>query len=349
MTKWRSAGLLGAVVLALSVPPGAGPDAEASYSGANSDDKVVFTIRAPEITESSSLAISTVDPGLTYTTNDSGDGGTVYVLDSKTGALVGRTTLAGADPLDVEAIAVGTDGSLVVADIGDNNADHSTADLYRIDQPGRGEHAVTPDRVDLTYPGGARDAESVVYDTSTGRAYIVSKLFGGARVYVTPPHVFRFDNARLRVVAKAPPLATDAALLPDGRHAVIRTYFDASVYTFPEWKEIAIFNLPPQEQGESIAVPPSGDVVWVGSEGVRSRVTAVPLPDLTAAPQGGSGTAAPSGAAGDQVADGSAASDAHDSARELATVVFLGGLVGLAALLLVVLFLALHRRLTPPR
>ncbi len=177
----------------------------------------------------------------------------------------------------------------------------------------------------------------------------MSKLFGGARVYVTPPHVFRFDNARLRVVAKAPPLATDAALLPDGRHAVIRTYFDASVYTFPEWKEVAIFNLPPQEQGESIAVPPSGDVVWVGSEGVRSRVTAVPLPDLTAAPQGGSGTAAPSGAAGDQVADGSAASDAHDSARELATVVFLGGLVGLAALLLVVLFLALHRRLTPPR
>ncbi len=341
----------GAVAVALAVPlavtPGAGMGARAAYSAA-SGDHVVFTIRAPEITESSSLAISTVDPGLTYTTNDSGDAGTVYVLDSKTGALLGRTTLAGVAPLDVEAIAVGTDGSLIVADIGDNNADHSTADLYRIEQPGRGDHTVTPDRVDLTYPGGPRDAESVIYDASTGRAYVVSKVFGPAHVYVTPPHVFRFDSARLRVAAKAPPLATDATLLPDGEHAVIRTYFDASVYTFPAWNEIAIFNLPPQQQGESITAPASGDVVWVGSEGVRSRVTSVPLPDLTA-PQAGSGTARPSGApgaSGDAADDGSARSDANDSAREMATVVFIGGLVGLAALLLVVLFLTLRRRLT---
>ncbi len=323
------------------------PVAGASYPGVvTGREHVVFTIRAPEIVESSSLAISTVDPRLTYTTNDSGDAGTVYVLDSKTGALVGRTTLAGAAPLDVEAISVGTDGSLVVADIGDNNADHSTADLYRIDQPGRGDHAVTPDRVDLTYPGGPRDAESVVYDASTGRAYIASKVFGSAHVYVTPPHVFRFDQARLRVVGKAPPLATDATLLPDGDHAVIRTYFDASVYTFPAWKEIAIFNLPPQQQGESIAAPASGDVVWVGSEGVRSRVTAVPLPDLTATPDGGSGTAT-AGGSGDNAADGTGTSSPNERGRELATVVFIGGIVGLGALVLVTAFLALRRRLTP--
>ncbi len=345
MAGRRAGSLVGATTVALVavwlVPPVAG----ASNPATTGRGHVVFTIRAPEITESSSLAVSTVDPGLTYTTNDSGDGGTVYVLNSKTGALVGRTTLAGASPLDVEAIAVGTDGSLVVADIGDNNGDHSTADLYRIDQPGRGDHAATPDRVDLTYPGGARDAESVVYDTSTGRAYVVSKLFGGARVYATPPHVFRLDHARLRVVANAPPLATDAALLPDGHHAVIRTYFDASVYTFPAWKEVSIFNLPPQQQGESIAAPPAGDVVWVGSEGVRSSVTAVSLPDLTATPADGSGGATTSGAAGDNAADGYVTSARTDQARQLATVGFIGGLVGLGALFLVVTFLALRRRL----
>ena len=59
---------------------------------------------SPQIVESSSLAVSTVDPGLVYTTNDSGDGGTVYTLDARTGTVVGRTTLAGFDLLDVEAI-----------------------------------------------------------------------------------------------------------------------------------------------------------------------------------------------------------------------------------------------------
>ena len=345
MTQWSwSRGWARAAVVVMAAAIGVA--GQAAYAGHIDQPKVVFTIASPEITESSSLAVSTVDPQLVYTTNDSGDDGTVYTLDVATGRVVGRTTLAGADPLDVEAIAAGEDGSLVVADIGDNNAEHSTADLYRIDQPGRGEHAVTPDRVDLTYPGGARDAEGVLYDASSGRAFVVSKLLGGAEVYATPPHVFDRDSARLRSIAPAPLLATDATFLPGNDYAVIRTYPNATVYAYPSWKQVTTFDLPSQPQGESITAPPSGDVVWVGSEGVRSRVLEVDLPDLpseTASTQP-STTGPGNGADDGSTSSTSSGSDTTSSSLRTAQVAFVVSSVALLAVLAGLVILGLTRR-----
>lgn len=240
----------------------------------------VFTIRSPEITESSSLAVSTVRPRLVYTTNDSGDAATVYVLRARDGEVVGRTRLAGVTAVDVEAISAGNDGRLVVADIGDNDADRSTVRLYRIPQPLPGRREVAAEAVTASYAGGPRDAEAVVYDARRGRVFVVSKqLFGGA-VYATPADVFDGERSRLRAVARAPSVATDATALPDGRHAVVRTYLSATVYRLPEWQPVRRLLLPEQRQGESITAPAGGGAVWVGSEGVRSVVLSVPLPRL---------------------------------------------------------------------
>jgi hypothetical protein len=326
---------------------GAAVDAGAQTSYAGPDrPRPVFTIRSPAITESSSLAVSTVDPGLVYTTNDSGDAGTVYVLDASTGLVVGRTTLAGVSPLDVEAISAGRDGSLVVADIGDNDADHSTADVYRIAQPGRGDHTVTARRVELTYDDGPRDAESVLYQASTGRVFVVSKLLGGAKVYATRPHVFRFPTATLQQLADAPSVATDATFLPGDGFVVVRTYFDATVFAFPTWQPVMTFALPAQEQGESITAPTPGGVVWVGSEGTRSRVLAVRLPDLSRpTPSGGStsGTSGSSSPGGSTTAT-TDTDDSKDAAKQLAKTVFLATGAGLALLLVVGVVIAVRRR-----
>ncbi|HEY7044386.1 MAG TPA: hypothetical protein VH419_12020 [Nocardioidaceae bacterium] len=320
-----------------------------AYSAELDRPRRVFTISSPDITESSSLAVSTVHPGLVYTTNDSGDSDTVYVLDASTGAVVGRTTLAGVAPLDVEAIAAGSDGSLIVADIGDNDADHSSADLYRIEQPGRGDRSVSPQRVDLTYPGGPRDAESVLYDASTGRAFVVSKLLRGAKIYATPPHVFKHGNARLRPVAVAPSVATDATFLPGRHFAVIRTYFDATVYTYPGWKRVTTFPLPLQQQGESITAPRSGESVWVGSEGTRSQVLAVPLPALTepspASPTASAGPGSATSSAGDST---SSTSPSQDSER-VVTRIFVASLIGLGLLVVVAVVLSIRARRHPSR
>lgn len=239
----------------------------------------VFTITSDEVTESSSLAVSTVHPGLVYTTNDSGDSATVYVLDATDGSLVGRTSLAGVDAIDVEAISAGSDGSLVVADIGDNDRARDSVRIYRLDQPGAGDQTVSVDAVTLAYPDGPRDAEAVVYDAGPGRVCVVSKEIGAA-IYRSPPDVFGRGRAVLSPVASAPPVATDATFLPGDRLAVIRTYVGATIYRYPSWTPVRGFRLPHQEQGESVAAAPGGHEVWVGGEGVRSTVLAVRLPPI---------------------------------------------------------------------
>lgn len=248
---------------------------------ATAQPHVVFHLNDPRITESSSLVVSTDHPGLVYTANDSGDGPFVYVLD-RSGRLVGTTTLRGVDPIDVEAMSPGLAGSLIVADIGDNDAVRRSVQVYRIAQPATGNHTVTADKVDLTYADGPRDAESAVYDAATGRLFVVSKEIG-AHVYESPPHVFSHSAAVLKPIAAAPSIATDATLLPGGRVAVVRTYLGATAYRFPSWKPVSSFGLPIQPQGESISGVPGSAVVWVGSEGDDSAVWSVPLPPAVAA------------------------------------------------------------------
>jgi hypothetical protein len=260
-----------AVLIALSAWPGA---------AATTDEHVVFRIQPAEIDESSSLVVSTTHPHLAYTTNDSGDSATVYVLDSRTGALVGSTDLTGVDAIDVEGLAGGSDGSLVMADIGDNDGVRPEVSAYRFQQPGRSASSVVPDAVTLTYDGGPRDAEGVLYDAGSGRIYVVSKEYAEAHVYRSPRHVFDRNHAVLRPVAHAPDLATDATFVPDGGVVAIRTYLAVDFYRFRGWTPLATMPLPLQRQGESIAAPAGGKELWIGSEGVHSAVLAVSIPDL---------------------------------------------------------------------
>ncbi len=280
MTAVRRAVAVGAGAVALM----AGAAGSSSYAEPDRDGRRVFTIRSPEITESSSLAVSTTRDGLVYTANDSSHAATVYVLDSSSGAVVGRTSLSGVEPVDIEAMAAGADGSLVVADIGDNNSDRRSVTVYQLEQPGRGGHEVRPDSVRLTYLDGPHDAEAVLYDAGSGRVFVGSKQTFDASIYATPPGVFDRDRAVLRPVAAAPSVVTDATFLSGGTVAVLRTYVGGVVYRYPGWQVLKSVQMPPQQQGESIAAPPGGRVVWVGSEGLYSDVVAVRLPPL--APKG---------------------------------------------------------------
>jgi hypothetical protein len=272
--------VLGAAVL-VSAASWSYARAAPTYLSATRQPHVIFRIHSARINESSSLVVSTAHPRLVYTANDSGDGPFVYVLDHH-GRLVGTTTLAGVDPVDVEAMSSGSDGSLVVADIGDNHAVRGSVQIYRIPQPKAGDFTVTPEKVTLTYPDGPHNAESVLYDARTGRVFVVSKEVD-AHVYATGPDVFSAPTAALTRVAAAPTIATDAAFLPGARAVVVRTYYNAVVYRYPSWHVQTSFTLPTEQQGESISAVPGQTSVWVGSEGVDSPVWDVPLDKAAAA------------------------------------------------------------------
>lgn len=271
-------------VAAAAVALVAGAADTASYADPDPTEHRVFTIRSGEIAESSSLVVSTTHDALAYTANDSGDRAAIYALDTSTGRVVGRTSLAGVETIDVEAMGGGADGSLVVADIGDNDGARSSVVVYLVEQPGRGRHQVVADEVELTYVDGPRDAEAVLYDAGSGQVFVVSKQAFDASIYATPPAAFDRARSVLRPVATAPGGATDATFMPGGELAVVRTYVGAAVYRYPGWKALTSVVLPPQQQGESIAAPPGGRVVWVGSEGPHSDVLAVQLPPVPPKP-----------------------------------------------------------------
>ncbi len=119
----------------------------------------------------------------------------------------------------------------------------------------------------------------------------MTKAFTGGAVYLAPRHL---DPGRVNAlvrVARVPDFATDAALLPDGHHVIVRSYFSAAVYTFPGFRRIGGFGLPAQRQGEGISVG-SGGRILLSSEGVHQPVLRIELP--TALAEAVTGRAEPS-------------------------------------------------------
>ncbi|WP_432476525.1 hypothetical protein [Nocardioides sp. GXQ0305] len=258
------------VALAVALPFGLGLTAAAP-----DDDAPVLRFADPEIVESSGLVAR---DGLLQTVNDSGDEARVFTVD-RSGRTVGVTRWAAA-PVDVEALAPGPPGRVWVGDIGDNAEERDGVVVTSV-PVGRGEVSGTVESYRLAYPDGATDAETLLAHPRTGRLYVVTKGVLGGEVLAAPRELDAEGVNRLRPVGRSLALATDGAFLPDGRHVVLRDYGRAVVYRFPSFTEVSEVPLPPQRQGEGLAVDDRGRLL-VSSEGPRAPVYAVDLPPRVA-------------------------------------------------------------------
>jgi hypothetical protein len=263
------------------------------------------------------------------------------VVDSR-GRTVGVTHWSDA-PTDVEALAPAGPGAVWVGDLGDNLAERSDVTITRV-PVGRGDRTVQPTSYRLTYPGGARDAETLVRDPRSGRLYVASKdVFGGA-LYAVPHHLSADRVNPLTRVGRVLPMATDGAFFPDGRHLVVRGYGSATVYAWPSLEPVASFDLPAQPQGEGIAVAADGSV-YLSSEGPRSAVLQVALPpavrramapvSASPAPSASPSDGPAPGASSDPESSDPEASDPESSDPDVWPWVA-GGLVGLGAVVVLV-------------
>jgi hypothetical protein len=236
--------------------------------------EVVLTFADPAVVESSGLVAL---DDLVVTVNDSGDSGRVFAVGPE-GRTVGVTTFA-ESPVDVEALApAGPDhpGEVWVGDIGDNAAARSSISVTRV-PVGRGDRSGDYPTYELVYADGARDAETLLVDPSTGRLHVVSKEIFGGTLYAAPQRLSATRPNVLRPVADALAVATDGAFWPDGRHLVVRGYGRALVYAWPSMTAVADLDLPDQDQGEGIAVTSDGRVL-VSTEGQFTDLLEVPLP-----------------------------------------------------------------------
>jgi hypothetical protein len=231
----------------------------------------VFHLHDPRLTESSAL----VDLGSAMVTaNDSGNAPLLFVVDARTGRTI-RTVQYASSQTDTEALAPAGPHAVWVGDIGDNLAARHQVQV--IHMPLDGGPGTT---YQLSYPDGPHDAESLF--VARGQLCIVSKEFAGGAFYLAPRHLRTDRVNRLRKVAPALPIATDAATFRDGRHVLVRGYGEADVYDVPSFRRAGSFELPDERQGESVSIGPGGRI-RIGSEGTHSAVLQVSLPPELAA------------------------------------------------------------------
>jgi hypothetical protein len=273
LSAWRLSGIL-LVVGAMGL---------GAAQGIEQDRRGLATITDSRVDEASGMVLSTRLPGHVYVINDSGNDPMVFVVEVATGAVVGSTALSGVELLDSEALTITPDDQLLVADIGDNGEDRDEVALLTIEQPGLGDATAEPTVDRVRYADGPADAEGVLIEPGTGRILIATKgIFAGGRVLALPASLRDQELSVARPLdVETPALVTDAATLPDGSGAVLRTYGSVYIYQLPGWEMVHEDDLPRTQQGETLAVYPTGMAALVGSEGSPSPLIRVQLPDVT--------------------------------------------------------------------
>ena len=288
-------GLLGAALVLASGMPASAEDSTAQPDAAPTTR---CQITDPRLAELSGMVVV---PGRMLAINDGGDRVDVHVLDGA--CRIVDTQTAAVDPFDPEDLAVGPDGTVWVADIGDNGVTRPTVALVAM----RPDGATALYR--LSYPDGAHDAEALLI-APDGTPYVVTKeVLGASSVYrpvaglVDGGTVALGKVATVNLTLTGTPggpvgragqlLVTGGAVAADGRHLALRTYTDAYVWPLSGSDVVgalatdpARVALPESPQGEAITFTADGVSLVVGSEGTPSAITVVPLPTGAAAPAG---------------------------------------------------------------
>lgn len=281
----------------LARPETAGPEGRtARVACEEAVGTVVGHLGDPVLREVSGLVASRSQDVL-WVHNDSGDGARVYAVD-RSGALRATVDVPGAEAFDWEDVALGpgrTPGGddLYVGDIGDNKEARDAIAVYRFPEPvvasGPGQReAITAgpaERLDLRYPDGPRDAETLLVDPVTGDLFVVTKdLAGRSRVYRAAAPSAPGPGAEMEHVATLDlgigGLATGGDISPSGDAIAVRTYFSVLVWGRRPGESVgdALARRPcagpriPEIQGEAIGFAPDGESYLTTSEGEGSRI-----------------------------------------------------------------------------
>jgi hypothetical protein len=177
---------------------------------------------------------------------------------------------------DPEDLALGADGTVWVADIGDNNRNRTTIAIWKL-----APRSTRPVIHRLTYPDGPHDAEALLL-AAEDTALVITKeavpgIYRPARP-LTPNTddgvpLVKVGELRLPDTNTSNPwsfvgrrLVTGAAKAPDGSRVVVRTYADAFEWDVPDGDVLKaittgtprITPLPDEPQGEAITYSTDG-------------------------------------------------------------------------------------------
>lgn len=254
-----------------------GPSAWALASSERGE--TVCTIDDPRARELSGLVA--VDSGYIVINDSQLEADQMHIVQLDAGCRVVDVIDYPTPARDPEDLAVGPDGALWVADIGDNiNSDtrRETVALWRVDLRG----SRTPVLYRLSYLDDPHDAEALIF-TSDGLPLIITKEIDGQAGLYLPRQPLDPDTVVvLQRVGEFVPratgtpnrfgtlgevLITGAAVSPDWRRVVLRTYTAAYEWDIPDDGDVVkaittqlprVTPLPDEPQGEAIAYTVDG-------------------------------------------------------------------------------------------
>ena len=212
--------------------------------------KQVGTVQTTQIKEASGIVASRMNPGVLWVHNDSGDSPRVYALNTE-GRLLAVYRLKGARCRDWEDIAIGPGPDpkrsyLYIGDIGDNQAKYSSITIYRVPEPAvdpnrvLGETEISPvEAIELTYPDGPKDAETLLVDPLNGDIFVIAKREFFCRVYWAPRPQSTTKRTVMKLAANLPwGFAVGGDVSPDGQWVIVRGSFNASLWRRPVGQEL---------------------------------------------------------------------------------------------------------------
>ncbi|MDX2303201.1 MAG: hypothetical protein NW226_10395 [Microscillaceae bacterium] len=251
-----------------------------------------------EIDEASGLAASRNHPGALWTHNDSGAKSRIFLID-ESGKTLGQVSLKGIDMRDWEDISIGPGPKkgiqyLYIAEIGDNEGKFKTKMIYRFPEP-QTRKLKPPFKIELgkkdfetieiKYPDGKRDAETLMIDPLTSDIYIISKREDSV-------HVYRMDNPQKPskkpiTMQKTGQLhffkAVAGNISPDGTEILVKNY--ANIYYWrrdPQESVAEALKRKPvrlpylrEPQGEAITWKTDGSAFYTLSEerhGIEAKI-----------------------------------------------------------------------------
>ncbi|WP_181304710.1 hypothetical protein [Rufibacter sp. XAAS-G3-1] len=182
------------------------------------------TLVTPMIQEASGIADSKTVPGHLWVQEDSGNPAQLYLL-AHTGAVLKKISIKGAENRDWEDMALSGD-RLYLADIGDNSKTAREYFIYHFKEPSAATETIrNVSVIRYQYPDGFHDAEAFLVDPKTKDILIFTKTDTLSRLYkLTYPYAST-SLTTAKLVGNLPhPYVVSAALSPNGKEAIIKTY-----------------------------------------------------------------------------------------------------------------------------
>lgn len=184
----------------------------------------------PVIREASGIADSRKNKGFLWVQEDSGNPAQLYLLGHD-GTVAKTIKLEGITNRDWEELQL-ANGQLYLGEIGDNLRRYAEYKFYIFEEPEATASEVKNFQVlRFQYEDGARDAEAFLVDPATGDIYIFTKSDDAAKIYkLAFPFDLNMVNAAKAVGQLTFKGVTAAALSPDGKEAIIKTYAGLQQY-----------------------------------------------------------------------------------------------------------------------